>query len=167
MKTAESWIELLGLTPHPEGGWFREIYRSAEQIPAGALPTRYQGGRAFSTAIYFLLKGGEFSAFHRLKSDEIWIFFEGSPLSIHQISPAGTHSCYHLGPDVTAGRVFQVVISAGTWFGAKAGDKTGFSLVGCTLAPGYDVRDFELARREELLALFPLHRDIILNLTRT
>lgn len=166
MKSAEFWIGLLGLAPHPEGGWFREIYRSAVRVPESALPPSFWGDRAFSTSIFFLLKGGEFSAIHRLKTDEIWHFYEGSPLTLHLISPDGANSRFHLGPDAAAGQVFQAIIPAGTWFGARAEDDANHSLVGCTMSPGFESEDLELAQREDLLDLFPAHRGIIIRLTK-
>jgi len=166
MDSAEFWVEWLKLEPLPEGGWFREIYRAPEQIAAPALPPRYQGSRALGTSIYFLLKGGEFSALHRLKSDEIWHFYLGSSLTIHHLWPDGRYSKLFLGPDARAGQLWQAVIPAGAWFGASLDDEMFYALIGCTLSPGYDARDFELAGREDLLALFPDHRDIILRLTR-
>lgn len=166
MKTAEYWIQKLRLTRHPEGGYYREIYRSAEKIPKEALPDRYDGPRIFSTSIYYLLPGNEASYFHRLKSDEVWHFYQGSPVSLFVISPAGGLSETNLGPDFDSGQVLQSVIPAGHWLGAALKARKSYVLVGCTVAPGFDVRDFELGRRQELLALFPQHQAIILNLTK-
>lgn len=147
MRDARHWIQELGLQPHPEGGWFRETYRAAGMT----------NGRNHSTAIYFLLEGGQFSALHRIRSDEVWHFYDGDPLEIHQLG----RDVIPLGPDHP-----QAVVPAGTWFGARLRDGRGFALVGCTVAPGFDFADFELARRSDLLSQFPAHRDIILSLTR-
>lgn len=163
--TADNLIEYLGLVQHPEGGWFRETYCSQEQIQADALPQRFGGKRAFSTAIYFMLKSGGISALHRIKSDEIWHFYSGIQLLIHIISPDGSYSKVILGGDLASGQQFQYVVSAGCWFGAEPVG-TGYVLVGCTVAPGFDFADFELARREELMLRYPQHVELITLLTR-
>jgi hypothetical protein len=166
MKTAEYWIRKLRLARHPEGVYYRENYRSAETIPKEVLPDRYDGPRVFSTSIYYLLPGNEVSYFHRLKSDEGWHFYRGSFVSLFVISPAGELSEIKLGPSFDSGQVLQAVIPAGSWLGAAVISRKSFALVGCAVAPGFDFRDFELGRRQELLALFPRHRAIILNLTK-
>ncbi len=166
MKTAEYWTQKLRLARHPEGGYYREIYRSAESISKEALPDRYEGSRVFSTSIYYLLPGHEVSYFHRLKSDEVWHFYQGSPVSLYVISPAGDFNETRLGPDFDAGQVLQAVIPSGHWLGAAVSTVNSYSLVGCTVAPGFDFRDFEVGLRQELLALFPQHQAIIINLTR-
>jgi predicted cupin superfamily sugar epimerase len=164
--TASDWIAHLGLSPHPEGGCFRETYRSPEQIPHAGLPPRFPGARAFSTAITFLLQNDDFSALHRIKADEVWHFYAGSTLRITVIDPAGALSHILLGADPSAGATPQAVVPAGCWFGASLIDKTSFALVGCTVAPGFDFADFEMGERETLLAAFPQHRDAIIGLTR-
>jgi predicted cupin superfamily sugar epimerase len=166
MKDAGYWIKNLELIEHPEGGYFREIYRSPEAISKDSLPTRYEGDRSFSTSIYFLLIQEQFSAFHRLKSDELWHFYLGSPLAIHIIDEDGNYSTAKLGKDFEKGEVFQTAIKAGSWFGAAADDVSSYSLVGCTVAPGFDFADFELGDREELSKRYPEHRAIIERLTR-
>lgn len=164
---ADYWIKKLGLISHPEGGYYRESYRSDEMIPVGALPVRFSGGeRAFSTAIYFLLSGSDFSAFHRLHSDEMWHFYGGAPLTIHSLDEKGGYSRWTLGCDVEKGEAFQAVIKAGSWFGATLEDVDSFALVGCTVAPGFDFRDFEMGDRSELIRLYPGHRALIEQLTR-
>src|SRR4051794_9741799 len=117
--TASDWITYLQLHPHPEGGHFRETYRSTEVIPQSGLPNRFSGGRSFSTAIYFLLQETEFSALHRIKADEIWHFYAGTPLVVTVIDPAGTLSQIHLGPHPLQGQTFQACVPAGCWFGAS------------------------------------------------
>ena len=163
MTTARAlrWIETLGLRPHPEGGWFRETYRSAESAPAAGLPARFGGPRAFGTAIYFLLGADAFSALHRIRSDEIWHFYDGDPLEIVLLHPDGRREDQRVGPGS-----FQAVVPAGAWFGARVAVGGSCALVGCTVAPGFDFADFEMARRGDLLSQFPAHRDIILALTR-
>lgn len=164
-KDVEYWIEKLDLKPHPEGGYFRDTYRSEEIFEVDQLPDRYQAARSFSTAIYYLLKGNQFSALHRLKSDEVWHFYVGSSLVIHIISEVGEYSEIKLGNTLTNREVFQAVVPAGCWFGVTVNDKNSFALVGCTIAPGFDFSDFELGDRENLLKQFPQHKAIIEKLT--
>jgi uncharacterized protein len=162
---AKELINRLDLTRHPEGGWYRETYRSAEQLAAPALPERFSGVRSCGTAIYFLLEQGDFSSFHRIKSDEIWHYYAGSAVMIHLITPDGKAAALQLGPDVRLDQQFQIVIPAGCWFGAEPVDE-GFALVGCTVAPGFDFADFELADCDTLLACYPEHATLINRLTR-
>ena len=143
LNDAKYWIKKLKMAKHPEGGHYREVYRSEEMIPLKGLPARYTGQRAFATSIYFLLKGLEVSQFHRLKSDELWHFYTGSPLTIHIINPSGTYSTINLGPDIRKGQTFQCAIPRNHWFGATVDNTKSFSLVGCTVAPGFDFADFE------------------------
>ncbi len=163
--TADYWIEQLHLEPHPEGGYFRESYRSPGVIPASGLPN-YFGSRNFSTAIYFLLKGNEFSALHKLKSDEVWHFYDGCSLKIHVLLPEGTLITKMLGSDFEKGENLQLVIPANHWFAAQPLDENNFTLAGCTLAPGFDFKDFELGSFAQLSAQFPLHKDFIRQFTR-
>jgi predicted cupin superfamily sugar epimerase len=165
-KTAAYWIEKLNLVEHAEGGYYREIYRSSETIAADHLPDRYDGSRSFSTSIYYLLKGSDFSAFHRLRSDEIWHFYTGSSLTIYLINQQGVLSQILLGTNFDNGEVFQAVISAGCWFAVRINNPESFSLAGCTIAPGFDFNDFEIGDRGGLIKLFPQHRMIIEQLTR-
>jgi predicted cupin superfamily sugar epimerase len=166
MIDARQWIEFLQLRLHPEGGYFRETYRAAESIARAGLPKRFPGDRAFSTAIYFLLAGNDFSALHRLKQDEVWHFYDGVALTIHVLDTGGNYWAVKLGRDVQAGEVPQAVVPAGHWFGATVSDAQSYSLVGCTVAPGFDFADFEMPSRGELHALFPRHQGLIERLTR-
>jgi predicted cupin superfamily sugar epimerase len=166
MKESAYWIDRLGLAPHPEGGWFKETYRSAETLAAAGLPERFGGDRAFCTAIYFLLESGQFSAFHRIKSDELWFFHAGSAMAIHCLTADGQHRVIAIGPDHGQNAGFHAVVPAGSWFGAQPLEPDSFSLVSCTVAPGFDFSDFEMAERAALLALFPQQREIIVQLTR-
>jgi predicted cupin superfamily sugar epimerase len=161
---AAYWIDHLHLNRHPEGGWFSETYRAAETIPADALPARFEGPRSFATAIHFLLEQGDFSTLHRLKSDEIWHFCDGGPLTVHVITPEGERYEILLGPNAEQGERFQAVVPAGCWFGAEA--SADFSLVGCTLAPGFDFSDFEMGDRAGLTVLFPKHSALIARMTK-
>jgi uncharacterized protein len=166
MNFAEDIIRRLGLIRHPEGGYYREIYRSDEQIPAAALPERFKGSRCFSTCIVFLIAGEDFSAFHRLKSDEVWLFLDGAPLRIDTIEPDGTNRSFEMGRDLYAGQEPVAVLCAGWWFGAKCLSRDSYSLVSCVVAPGFDAGDFELGRRPDLVRLFPRHKKLIEGLTR-
>jgi hypothetical protein len=166
MRTAADWISLLGLSPHPEGGFYREIYRSAETIEPQHLPARFGGRRVYSTAIQFLLPGDHISALHRIKSDEVWHFYAGCPMTLTLIHPDGRLAEHRLGPDPERGERFQAIVPAGCWYGGAVDDSSAWALVGGTVAPGFDFGDFELADRATLLARFPQHRDAILRLTR-
>jgi len=130
------------------------------------LPPRFSGDRVFSTAIYFLLQGHDFSAFHRIQQDEVWHFYDGGPLTVVSIAPDGALRSVNLGRDVAAGEVLQAVVPAGFVFGARPTDPRTFSLVGCTVAPGFDFADFEIPSREELIERFPQHTAVIEKLTR-
>ena len=163
---ADFWIEKLGLVEHPEGGYFCETYRSSEQIARDGLPSRFTGTRLVSTAIYYLLRGNQCSALHRLRADELWHHYAGSSLTLFLIDPSGDFSELRLGPDVSRGGHFQVVVPAGCWFGATVDDPDSFSLVGCTVAPGFSPEDFELGKRDVLLAQYPQHAAVIERLAR-
>lgn len=165
-KDARYWKEKLRLEEHPEGGYFRQTYRSDVSIAKDALPAGFKGARAASTAIYFLLEGENFSAFHRLRSDEMWHFYEGAPLVVDVISPDGQHSSILLGRDPEAGQVLQAVVRAGCWFASHVADWKSWALVGCTVAPGFEFDDFEIGKRGELGARYPQHRELIERLTR-
>lgn len=162
--TAQFWIQALNLQPHPEGGFYRQTYASELTIPASVLP--HGAPRSASTAIYFLLEGQNFSAFHRLRSDEMWHFYAGAPLAVHVVDKAGNYSKHLLGPDPGAGQSFQAVVPAGSWFASHVEDWSSFALVGCAVSPGFDFEDFELAKRKELIDLYPQHRELIKTLTR-
>lgn len=158
-------IDQLALAPHPEGGYFKETYRSGGYI-AGNAEGPLPGGRSYSTGIYFLLGPGDFSAFHRIRSDELWHFYEGGPLHIFVIDEAGTLSLITLGRDIAGGQTYQAVVKAGHWFASAPAQPGQFSLVGCTVAPGFDFRDFEMADRAGLIASYPQHDELITRLTR-
>lgn len=158
---APHFINLLQLQPHPEGGYFKETYRSSEKIAAEALPQRFTGDRIFCTAIYYLLQQGERSVFHRIKSDECWHFYEGGTLIIHIIENDGNYYQINLGNYLAAGETFQFVVPANTWFASEPAPRSSFSLAGCTVSPGFDFADFEIADKEILLPTFPQHADII------
>ncbi len=146
------WIERLGLERHPEGGWFRATYRAEATIDR----------RSLATSIYFLLRPGEVSRVHRLRSDELWFHHRGGVVVLHLFAEDGP-ATFRLGAD--AGAEPQARVPGGTWFGAELEGPERAALVGCVVAPGFDFRDFELARREELVARFPGRRDVIARLT--
>jgi predicted cupin superfamily sugar epimerase len=164
-RGAEYWIRKLNLAPHPEGGYYRETYRAAESVPAAGLPRRYGGRRAMATAILFLLKAGQVSRLHRLKSDEVWHFYDGGPLTLHVIGPKGRYAAVRLGRHGQRGERLQATVTAGNWFGATVAPGGNCSLVGCTVAPGFDFADFELADRKRLVRRYPQHRRLIRRLT--
>jgi hypothetical protein len=166
MNGADQWIQALQLRPHPEGGWFREVYRADETIPHQGLPSRFSGDRHISTAICFLLNETEFSAFHRIKQDELWHFYDGASLTIHMIDSTGNYSAVKLGRNIQAGEALVAVVKAGWLFGATVNDTRSYGLVGCTVAPGFDFEDFEMPSRTQLLEQYPQHRDIIERLTK-
>jgi len=166
MTGAQAWIDRLALRRHPEGGWFRETYRSDEAVSRAALPPRFSGDRAFSTAIYFLLDGEDFSALHRIEQDEVFHFYDGGGLTLHRIVPNGEYSTVRLGRNLAAGELPQAVVKAGCVFGATVTQPSSFALVGCTVAPGFDFADFALPGRDELCRQFPEHRQLIERLTR-
>ncbi|MBC7913773.1 MAG: cupin domain-containing protein [Pyrinomonadaceae bacterium] len=161
---ASYFIEKLNLQSHPEGGYFKETYRS-ESTHSNTLDSSFPAGRNISTAIYFLLEGDQFSAFHRIKSDELWHFYYGVPLSVYIIHPNGAFEILSIGNDLENGCSFQATVKAGCWFASKPVHAGGFSLVGCTVAPGFDFADFELAD-EKLSEKFPQHAQLIHELIR-
>jgi predicted cupin superfamily sugar epimerase len=160
------WIEKLQLKAHVEGGFFKEIYRSSLTVARTVLPSRFKGDRSFLTSIYFLLQRGQFSAFHRIASDETWHFYAGDCLVIYEIRPDGTLAEHRLGSHAGRGELFQVTIQAGNWFAARILDAGAFALTGCTVSPGFDFADFDLASTSQLVREFPQHRLLIESLTR-
>ena len=159
-------VEKYKLLPHPEGGFYKENYRAAEIIPNASLPKRFHGDRNYSTAIYFLLEAGDYSAFHKISSDECWHFYSGCPLLIYIIHINGKMEMIKLGNDILQGEQFQAIVPAQCWFASEPAPGSAYSFVGCTVAPGFDFDDFELAKKEELSKLFPQHGILINRLTR-
>ena len=160
---ADYWIQKLQLSKHPEGGYYRETYRSDNGFD---LLTGSSGIRSISSAIYFLLDRHQFSAFHRIKSDEIWHFYTGSSLILYVLENKDIVSRLILGKDIDAGEEFQAVIKSGSWFGAIVSDCSSYSLVGCTTSPAFNFENFELGKRENLLQIYPKHKAIIERLTK-
>ncbi len=159
---ASYFIEHLQLLPHPEGGYYKETYRSKETI----LFSGFSGERNFSTAIYFLLEENNFSAFHKINSDELWHFYAGDALEVIEITLSGELKLTAIGNDLENGEQLQYVVPANTWFASRVKKGGKFSLVGCTVAPGFDFKDFEMAKRDELVRSFPNHKEVIEKLTR-
>jgi predicted cupin superfamily sugar epimerase len=166
MKSADYWKEKLKLTPHPEGGYYREIYRSKEIIPANILPRRFRGSHCFSTSIYYLLEASEISVFHRIRSVEIFHFYDGSPLMLYMIDKEGKLTTSILGNNPDDTEKLQVLIPSETWLGARVMDEGLYTLTGCTVSPGFDFNDFEIGVRKELILSYPHHSTIIEELTR-
>jgi len=166
MSIVNTLIHRYGLEPHPEGGWYKQTYKSNEQIAAGDLPKRFDASRVFSTAIYFLLEKGNFSAFHRIKSDEFWHFYSGDPLLIYLIEQTGELKVISLGSDHEKGQSFQYVVPANCWFASRPAPESEYCLVGCTVSPGFEFEDFELAKATELSVMYPQHKSIIIELCR-
>ncbi|WP_150670221.1 cupin domain-containing protein [Pandoraea anhela] len=166
MPSAADLVTSLGLLPHPEGGHYRETYRAAGTIAGAALPQGFSGPRSLCTAILYLLEAGDFSAFHRIRSDEVWHFHLGGTLFIHEIDLSGKLTTTPLGHDVAHGERLQHVVPAGHWFAAQPAPSTDYSLVGCTVAPGFAFEDFEMAEPAALAAQWPAHRELILRLGR-
>lgn len=161
MNTAVYWIKKLGLRKHPEGGWFKEVYRSDDLIS----PHGFEGERNCSTSIFYLLEGEDYSSFHRIRSDEIWHFYTGSSgVEILWIED-GNLITARLGADFDNDEQFQLVVPKNCWFAARLADKNGFALVGCTVAPGFHFDDFQLSDAS-LIEEFPALKSNLKELIR-
>ena len=157
LPDAQYWIDKLAMQPHPEGGYYKETYKSSGTIR--------ELDRHYATAIYFLLLEDKFSAFHRIKSDEVWHFYTGSPLDVFMINEQSEMERLRLGPDAEAGQHFQAVVPAGRWFASRMAQPDSYALVGCTVAPGFDFQDFEMGDRYQLISQYPQHATLIKSLT--
>lgn len=166
MHSIEDLVAQLQLQPHPEGGYYKEVYRSAGTIPQAALGNAFTGDRNYCTGIYFLLTGSNFSAFHRIKSDELWHFYDGDMCRVYVIHLNGELEVIRLGKDIANGEVYQAVVPADAWFASECSNPNGYSLTGCTVSPGFDFADFEMAKRESLISQHPNCVDVITKLTR-
>ena len=166
MDQVKKLIKQFEMQPHPEGGWYKQTYKSNEQVAAAALPGRFGGDRSFSTAIYFLLEKGNFSAFHRIKSDECWHFYAGDPLLIYIIEQTGELKVISLGSDHESGQSFQYVVPANCWFASRPAPESEYCFVGCTVSPGFEFDDLELADATVLSTIYPQHKHIIIELCR-
>ncbi|GAA3962157.1 cupin domain-containing protein [Mucilaginibacter dorajii] len=161
MENAAYWITHLQLQPHPEGGYYKEVFRSAQLVNRQHQPEVVKEAR---TSIYYLLESKDFSAFHRLSSDEIWYFHKGDPLVIYAINSDGALTTHELS-DAPSGSL-SIVIEPGIWFASQPMVKDGFSLVSCAVAPGFDFSEFEMGGKETLQSLFPKHADLVARLSR-
>ena len=159
-------IKKLELEPHPEGGYFKETYRSVDVISKDCLPDGFNSSRNYCTGIYYLLKSDDFSAFHKVNQDEMWHFYQGDAIELTMISETGELTTTHIGNDIRNGQVPQFVVPKHYWFAARVLEPNSFALAGCTVSPGFDFKDFTLATQKELTARFPEHRNIINTLTR-
>lgn len=160
------WISHLNLQPHPEGGFYSEIYKSKSYIPEKLTEGKFNGKRSYMTSIYFLLSYDNFSAFHRLKQDELWSFHAGSSINVHIIDEDGTYSKNKVGLKLHEGETPQFLIKAGQWFSYNVEEPNGFTVVGCAVAPGFEFADFELGYRDQLIKKYPHLKDIITRYTR-
>lgn len=165
MHSAHYWVEKLSLEAHPEGGYFKETYRSGDCFDNEKNLQEFPIGRNYSTSIYFLLTQNNFSAFHRIKSDEIWHFYDGHTIEIFYFETGLKRIL--LGNSPENGEVFQAVVPACCWFASRVLNNAPFGLVGCTVSPGFDFQDFEMAERNILLKEFPEHSELICSLTRS
>jgi uncharacterized protein len=161
-KFAKFWIKKLNLEKHPEGGYFVNTYRSDKTIDL----RDYNGVRYACTAIYYLLTGNQFSSFHIMKSDEIWHFYLGSSITLHILDSKGRLNEKILGPSFNDGERLQVVVKSGCWFAASVNEKKSYSLVGCTVSPGFDYRDWKMGGRKLLTKMYPQHKWIIEKYTK-
>jgi len=153
-------ISALGLAPHPEGGFFVETFRARASVEAP-----FGARRAASTAIYFLLRAGDFSAFHVVRSDEVWHHYLGANIELCSIDPSGQLARVELGAELLQGQRPQWVVPAGYLQAARVIGQ-GFGLCGCTVAPGFDFADFDMPPRADLVARFPALRAVIESFTR-
>lgn len=166
MLSVKDIVKKLDLHPHPEGGYYKETYRSEDIIRDTILGNEFNGSRNLCTGIYYLLESDDFSALHKINQDEMWHFYLGEAIELTMISEAGELSMVTIGNNVSNGEVLQFVVPKRYWFGARLLKANSFALLGCTVSPGFDFNDFKLGEREELLNKFPQHEDIIESLTR-
>lgn len=158
-------IRTLGLVPHPEGGYYREIYRSAETVGRESLPERYEGDRHFGSSIIYLLTDDTFSAIHRLKTDEVFLYHLGDPVELLRLYPDGSGDVVALGPAINRGHMLQCVVPRGCWMGLSLATGGAYGLLGTVMAPGFDFSDFEMGNRGKLTAEYPGFAEMISRLT--
>jgi predicted cupin superfamily sugar epimerase len=167
MISADKIIEFFNMKPLPhEGGYFTETYRAPDILSKASIPNRYNGNRNLSTAILYLLTPNAFSALHRLKSDEIFHFYLGDPVTMLQLRADGSNEVVTLGQDIINKQRVQTIVPAGTWQGMFLNTGGKFALLGTTMAPGFEYDDFELVRQEKLVEKYPNQRQLILKLTK-
>lgn len=165
MQDAQFWIRKLELKEHPEGGFFREVYRAHESIEGIHLNDKRKGSRNLATSIYFLLKSGERSLLHRLQSDEIWYYHQGSPIHLFCIDSQGDLKEVIIGPGTEKNEFLQYTVPEGTIFGGLVLGQDSFCLTSCMVTPGFSFDDFQLLSREYMLEKYSKYKDIILKLT--
>lgn len=163
--SADYWIKELELMPHPEGGFYKETYQSDFIISENSLEASRGGSRKSSSLIYYLLRDQEYSHFHRLKSDEIWIYQHGGSLRIHIINNGGELVTKTLGIEVSKGEELQVLVPANSWFAAELVNHNSYTLLSCMVTPGFVFKDFELANKNDLLNRYKQHSKLINKLT--
>ena len=159
-QNASYWINHLNLQPHPEGGFYKEVFRSQQQVNRAGSAALLQA----CTSIYYLLEGNDYSGFHRIQSDEVWYFHKGVPLHIHVINTDGNPEVWELSDLPSAN--LSLVVPAGLWFAAEIPSKEGYTLVSCAVAPGFEFSEFEMADREVLQTLYPGHDGLFARLCR-
>ena len=165
--TAEQIIKIFRMKPLAgEGGFYVETYRCGDKIGEAHLPAGYSGERSFSSAILYLLTPDTFSRLHRLKSDEIFHFYLGDPVTMLQLYPDGSGEVITLAQGILRGEHIQVVVPGGSWQGCFLNPGGRFALMGTTVSPGFEFADFEPADREQLLGQYPAQKDLIVRLTR-
>lgn len=157
----QAWVTKLGLTPHPEGGYYKRTFEANESITDNELSVTYEGERKLYTSIYFLLTSEDVSHFHRLKSDELWYYHAGSALTVHVIHENGEYEALKLGINLEMGEAPQILVKKNSIFGSSVMEKDTCSLVGCMVSPGFDFQDFEMFTQDELLQDYPQHEEII------
>jgi predicted cupin superfamily sugar epimerase len=166
MLTAKQIQAFLKLQPLPvEGGFFVESYRSKYTVAPPSLPTRYAGERGLSTAIYYMLTPDTFSAMHRLKSDEVYHFYLGDPVELLMLKPDGVAEAVLLGQDILGGMRVQHTVPGGTWQGSRLAPGGKYALMGTTMAPGFDLLDYEPGQRDALSTQYPNYAPLIAFLT--
>ncbi len=164
--TAEQIKQQLGLIAHPEGGFYIQTYKSSDMVAKPCLDARYSGARATGTCIYYLLEPGDFSEMHRLQSDEIFHFYLGDPVEQLQLWPDGSSRVVILGTDLGRGQVPQHVVPKNVWQGSRLVAGGNYSLLGCTVAPGFEFEDYESGLRDQLCQQYPGQSELIRALTR-
>ncbi|SFD36610.1 cupin domain-containing protein [Clostridium uliginosum] len=165
MYTADYFVKNLNMIPHPEGGFYKESFVSRENISDRGLNVESEESRKLWSSIYFLLRDGEVSNFHRLKSDEMWYYHSGSSLTIYMINPEGELITEELGLNIEKGEKAQILVPKDYIFGSAMNNE-GYALVGCMVFPGFEFKDFELFERDYLVEKYPNHKKVILKLTR-
>lgn len=165
--TADDVKQLLHLTPlEPEGGFFRETYRSKWIVPAEHLPEGVQGARSLGTAIYYLITPESFSTLHRLPGTEVFHFYVGDPVEMLQLHANGEAQIVTLGQDIAKGHQPQVVVRGGVWQGCRLADKGQWALMGTTMCPAFDYADYETGNCNELIGQYPDMADAIRKYTK-